>query len=258
MGNQRSQLRGHNDAVTGVVFAVNGQRILSAGLDRTIKIWSPVAPPRQARLTLQAHTERAWAVAFSPDSRVLASVSGMEKSGELKLWEAATGKQLIVVSAPKGLRCVAFAPDGKTLATGCFDNTVQLREAATGKVLRVFKGHQGGINSLSFSPDGRRLATASLDKTAKVWDLATGEDAMTLKGHKDWVLSVAFAPDGKTIATASKDNSVWLWDAANGKLQRTLDGHTQAVEGLAFSPDGKTLATASWDQTVRLWDVATG
>ena len=53
------------------------------------------------------------------------------------------------------MRYIAYSPDGKTLATGCFDNNVQLREPATGKVVRVLMGHKGGVNSLAFSPDGR-------------------------------------------------------------------------------------------------------
>jgi WD40 repeat protein/beta-lactamase regulating signal transducer with metallopeptidase domain len=239
--------------VASVAISPDGKRLASANWAREGRLRDLASGKEIARLALDSVAR----VAFSPDGRVLASVSG-DKSGELKLWDAATGKALVAVKEAKGLRCVAFSPDGKTLATGSFDNNVQLREAPTGKILRLLKGHQGGVNSLSFAPDGRSLLTGSLDKTAKLWELATGKDLMTLRGHQDWVLSVAFAPDGKSLATASKDLTTRVWDTASGKVRMSLNGHTQAVETLAFAPDGKTLATGSWDQTVLLWDMSSG
>jgi len=70
---------------------------------------------------------------------------------------------------------VSYSPDGKTLASGSYDKTVKLWDAATGKELATLKGHSGPVQSVAFSPDGKTLATASDDKTIKLWDLATGK-----------------------------------------------------------------------------------
>ncbi|MDF5718440.1 MAG: AAA family ATPase, partial [Rhizonema sp. NSF051] len=100
---------------------------------------------------------------------------------------------------------VSFSPDGKTLASASFDNTIKLWNVATGKQIKTLSGHSNSVNSVSFSPDGKTLASASADKTIKLWDVATGKQIKTLSGHSNSVNSVSFSPDGKTLASASFD-----------------------------------------------------
>lgn len=201
-----------------------------------------------------------WASAISPDGKTLAVVAGGtgDNEGALTLYDLASGMERVTLTEIKPIRCVAFSPDGKLLATGDFAFKVQIRDPKTGVVLRVLDGHTGAVNSVAFTPDSKMLATGSLDKSIRLWDLATGKATKTLTGHTNWVLSVAVSADGKTIASASNDQTGRIWDLASGKELHVLKGHTTWVEGVAFSPDSKIVATTGHDAVVKMWDVATG
>jgi serine/threonine protein kinase/dipeptidyl aminopeptidase/acylaminoacyl peptidase len=156
---------------------------------------------------------------------------------------------------------VAFSPDGTTLASGSYDNTIRRWDAATGKPLgEPLRGHEDWVTSVAFSPDGTTLASGSDDKTIRLWDAASGKPlGEPLRGHEGDVASVAFSPDGTTLASGSEDMTIRLWDAATGKpLGEPLRGHEWWVSSVAFSPDGTTLASGSYDNTIRRWDAATG
>src|SRR5262245_45484368 len=75
----------------------------------------------------------------------------------------------------KAVVCVAYSPDGKTLASGSLDTTVKLWDVRTGKERATLKGHTDKVWSVAFSPDGKTLASGSHDKTIKLWDVQTGK-----------------------------------------------------------------------------------
>ena len=117
---------------------------------------------------------------------------------------------------------VAFSPRGDLIATGSWDNTARIWDAATGACLATLAGHAGTVEAVAFSPSGKLLATASGDATARVWNVATGAHLVTLAGHDYTVRAVAFSPSGALLATASSDATARLWDAASGAHLATL------------------------------------
>lgn len=153
---------------------------------------------------------------------------------------------------------VAFSADGKTLAVGGKNKTIQLCDVTTGKELVTLQEQTGAVWPVAFSPNGKILASANEDRSVKLWELATGKELTSLHGHTEPINSLAFSPESKTLASGSTDKTVKLRDVATSTELTSLQGHTGSIGALAFSPDGKSLASGSYDCTVKLWDIATG
>ncbi|KAG1894942.1 uncharacterized protein F5891DRAFT_1281362 [Suillus fuscotomentosus] len=205
------------------------------------------------------------ALPFSPVNSTMATKFTTRFLNNLRL---ASGRDLnwtvvqtIINGHTGAVSSLSFSPDGTRIASGSWDRTVRLWDAATGQPLsEPLLGHTGAVESVSFSPDGTRIASGSLDSTVRLWDAATGQPlGEPLKGHTGEVRSVSFSPDGTRIVSGSLDRTVRLWDAATGQpLSEPLQGHTAGVTSVSFSPNGTRIVSGSWDSTMRLWDAATG
>jgi DNA-binding beta-propeller fold protein YncE len=216
----------------------------------------PASRPCRLARTLTGHTSDVNAVAFSSDSRLLATG---DSEGTVRIWDPATGDHVRALTGHTSrVYEVAFSPDGSMLATASSAKTVRIWDPATGNLAHALTGHITRVYGVAFSPDGTLLATAGGDKTALIWDLATGGLVHTLGGHKAEVYSVAFSPDGTLLATASGDHTARIWDLATGGQLHSLNGHKAEVYSVAFSSDGTLLATAGGDKTALIWDLATG
>ncbi|MDZ8086474.1 MAG: NB-ARC domain-containing protein [Nostoc sp. DedQUE12b] len=195
-------------------------------------------------------------VAFSPNGKLLATG---DTSGEIRLYQVADGKQLLIVKGHTGfIWPVAFSPDGHIFASGGDDQKVKLWDTNTGQCLANLQGHSGGIWSIAFSPDGHLLASSSEDHTVKLWDTRSAECLKTLRGHSNRVTSVAFSTQGTMLASGSDDQTVKLWDTSSGQCLKTMQVENSGSKSVAFSPDCQTLASGCHNQIVRLFDVSTG
>ncbi len=252
-------LRGHTDLVTSVAISPDGKLFATASSDKTVKLWDAATGAEIRTLTgLEGY---ALQIAFAPDGKRVFAAS--DDTGIAIAWDAASGKELFRFGGQGttvGVYTLAVSPDGVQLATGEFDTTVKLWDAATGKLLLTLFGHASQVVGVTYSHDGRYLASASEDGTIKLWDAQTGRELLTLSGHMSGVMGVAFSPDGGHLYSASRDGTARIWDisAAAGHDWVNMVGHSGRIIGVAYRPDGAQVATWSHDGTVKLWDAATG
>ena len=272
------------DATRNLAFAPDGKTIAMGSKNEVAATDLRDTATGKIQHTLPRHDFFAYDVAFSPDGKLLAQA---EDSGTLSLFDVKSGtrkrflKKIMIEAGGtvhfvsfSTVYSVSFSPDGKILAAGCADATVQLWDVGTGRLVRTLTGHPKSVTSVEFSPDGRLIASSSnervwsssmssasaqrikknaSDNAVRLRDARTGKVLHVLRGHTAGIDWVAFSPDGKTVASGSDDKTVRLWDTSSGRLQQILEGHSGTVDTIDFSPDGARLASGSNDRTVRLW-----
>ncbi len=153
---------------------------------------------------------------------------------------------------------LAWSPNGGRLASGSWDCTVQVWDAATGKRLLRYQGHSTGVTAVAWSPDRKTLASGSEDGLVQVWDAASGQTLLAYRGHNQAISALAWSLDGSYLASASTDLTVHIWKPTSQAKPFIYKGHRAIVEVILWSPDRKRISTVGRDQSVQRWDTASG
>jgi WD40 repeat protein/tRNA A-37 threonylcarbamoyl transferase component Bud32 len=199
--------------------------------------------------------------AFSPDGHSAWVVGPDDRVARRWDWAAgrADGPPL---RHPLPVWSVVASPDGKLVGTSCWNDSVRLWDATTGRVMRTLPV-RGAAPGVAFSADGRLVLTAKTDEGGKysfqVWETATGRPVSGPVSTAARVEGFVLSPDGQTVLTVSKhEQTVARWELPSGRFLGASLPHPGGILAIAFSPDGRSILTGSLDRTARLWEAGSG
>jgi WD40 repeat protein len=242
-----------------VAFSPDG-RLLAASFQAGLEVIVWDLATRKEVLRLFAG-ERPSVIAFSPNGKTIAAVI---ETGEISLWDVATGKLLPLSAYPRmPLQNLRFTPHGKSLI-GTADK-VRAWDLTSGNENRQFANVNAEAiwNAPLLSPDESRIATTDR-KQVRLWNAQTGAKLLDFKNTDDSVSEMCFSPDGRKLAVGeiregTRPRTIRIWDASSGRQLKSLTVSNN-VSSLAFSPDGRWLVSGSpvqrpGDESLRCWDM---
>ena len=252
----RQRLKTWKTPAFTVAFSPDGRWLATGDVDGTIGIWD--ARRLQRVRLLRAHNDAVGALAFSRDSKFLASGAGKEPR-EAILWDTGRWEKLRTwrgAALPWGT--FVFSPDDAQLLSTA---GVTVWDSRNGTQLSKFNppDSPAGADWAALSPDARSLAAIDTLGDVRFWQLDPRGDLVHRRlvaarhAHQDHGRSIVFSPDGRLVASAADD--ILLWDAATHEKVARFE-HPAIVWSVAFSPDGRWLVSAHGDGAVLVWDVA--
>ncbi len=273
----------HRREIFGVNFSPDGQRIVTASSDFSAQVWdATTGEPRGPRMRNEgAHEAGFQSAEFSPDGKRIVtasgdgdqdSITGLPHFGEVRLWDATTGKALgePLWHGPENMWGIVwtatYSPDGLHIASASADGTSRLFDAETGKLIQVIR-HEREVSSARFSPDGNRFVTASEDGSVRVWDAATGMPLGAPIWCEGGAKSARFSSDGSRLLIIGGNHTVQVWEVPDVRLQGEPLAEEAKPTGrsirngdkdLRSSPDGVRIVTVDDEKMAVLRERSTG
>jgi WD40 repeat protein len=201
-----------------------------------------------------------WFPRFSPDGKWLLSAHGHwdpRQGGEVRMWEAATGKPKHVIAQPRGVRSVCWAPDNSYFVMGGYAGDLRVFDSITGKQLHE-ENLGTNIEGVAITYDQKRLVATLGSGSIKVFELPGYQEVQTIKsGHNGGVWGMCLSPDGNMVASCGRDTYVRVHNLSNYKKVFEFK-HPGETNGVVFTPDNKRVLTGCTDGLIRVFDIETG
>jgi len=246
-------LTGHTGWVASIVMTKDQQHIVSAGLDKSIKIWNLASG--ECVKTLTGHKDWIRSIVLTEDQQHIVS-AGLDKS--IKIWNLASGECVKTLTGHKDcISSIVLTEDQQHIISGSSDQTIKIWEAATGECVKTIIDHTDNVASIVLTKDQKHIVSAGTSKTIKIWHLASGECVKTLTGHTHYITSIVLTKDLQHIVSAGVDQTVKIWKIDTGECVKTLTGHTDLVLSIVTTED-QYIISASRNKTFKIWNIASG
>lgn len=252
-------LEGHVGKILNLAYSPNGDLLVTAGEDHTVRVWDTATGAQVSLFT--GHEGYVNFCTFSSDGQRIASGGD---DGRLRLWDV-FGSSTPTTGAEHfghlgSVSSVNYTPDGKSLFSSSGIGEVRNWVASTGAAGPVEIESVADLLATAISPDGTILAGGGRDDTTifQLWDCRTGAALRTLKGHDGFIYDLAFSPCSRWIASASADQTARLWDLQdNDSKSHTLvkldRKNSDCPRFVAFSPMTENLAIGFRNSAVHLY-----
>jgi WD40 repeat protein/transcriptional regulator with XRE-family HTH domain len=250
-GKLKTQFSGHKSRIRSIVYAKDGQMIVTASEDKTAIVWDS-----NGRIlhTLEHEEVPIWSVAVHPTQTLMAT-AGADPT--IQLWDYEVGQ---VVGQFEGhtdwVTAVTFNEDGTKLASGSRDGTVRLWDVKRRDSLKPFEGHEGWVRDITFRNGRKELASTGADGTIRLWNTEMYTLIRAMPAHEALVESIAASPDGELLISGSQNNEVRIW--RGWECVHRAVGYKNPMWSVQFSPNSRYLLSGSSDGTMREWDVQDG
>jgi uncharacterized caspase-like protein len=255
---------GHRAFVKDLAFSADGETLVSASDDKTIRVWDWKSGLSLRTLRGQVgdgNEGKVFAVAISPDGRTVAAGGyfgpGLGETppyGDVRLFDVATGKiKAVLKGAEYAVYDLAYSPDGKLLAAGGQDGFVYLwrRDDAAPDGWTAdtrIDADSNRISQVGFAAGGSRLVATTADNGIRLWDMGSREEIAlpeTAEALRDiGVPALAISGDGALFATGTADGQISVWRASDGAVVQTLPRQDFSVGTLTFANGAKTLVAS--------------
>ncbi|MFZ5895825.1 MAG: serine/threonine-protein kinase [Myxococcota bacterium] len=232
-----------------VSLSPDGHYVACGGASGVL-VWQLNDPTRSHRLALR---QKLAALAFEPRGNRLVITGEL---GLVSLWDYRNDKQLELTGHTGTVRALAFAQEGRLLATGAEDHSIRFWDSESGETSAAPIVYSDAITSLSWSEDARILAFGSKDKSVHLVDLKSSDrKSSVVRYHDDVVERVALSADTTELASVSRDLGVALWSLAGIRKPAELLERGNVL-ALTFTPGRRELISVGLGANgVGLWNL---
>jgi len=270
-----------------ITFSPDG-RVVAAWNADEIRLWN--APTGAEVLKLKKFKGRMTAVAFSPDSRLVAGAivnysikdHRPDVKSEIRIWEVETGAaRQVIPLRTQSVTNLIFANNGQQLLVSGLEReedhsvaTMELADLQSGSLGKLLTKDKSTTSTIAMSPDGQTMAFQTDASTVKLLETRSWRTKFTLGADNEAssnsaslrrflvtvnsTFAVAFLADAKTVAGEIENGGIKLWDSRTGEVKKALATEAETGSIAAISANGHAIADVAPDESVRLWDTATG
>lgn len=249
-GNVVAELNGHTGGIRALAVGQNGDVIVSASSDKTVRLWD--LSNFGLIQVFSVHSAEVNGVCINQSSNLIASVS-FDCSISIYSPQSATAEKIQLSSYYED--SLSFYPP--FLSYGSDNNSLKLWDFSTNSLYFTFQGHTKRVVS-TILPNTQFIYSGSSDCTIRKWDIQLRTQISELQTHQSPISSISLSEDLKFLVSGSNDKTIQIWDFDNKTLLNTLTGHKAPVSSVCVSSIRNKIFSASMDCSVRTWNLGDG